>query len=162
MIIQIDRIPWEGLDVHGELPAAVMELENETDHIRTRAPIVCRLHARIVAHEVLVRGSLSVQIRFACSRCGEFFTTTIHEPDFQEIYPFSDPHETLDLTCDVRESIMLAFPSFPRCEKTCGGLCPRCGTNLNRSTCACSESVRDDRWAALDMIPDRQNADIRT
>ncbi len=153
MIIQIDRIPWEGLEVHGELPATVLELENEADRIRTCDPILCRLRAHIVAHEVLVRGSVSAQIQFACSRCGDFFTTTIREPDFQEIFPFSDPHSTLDLTCDVRDSIILAFPSFPRCAKTCRGLCPRCGTNLNESTCSCSEPVMDDRWEVLERVP---------
>lgn len=156
--IQIDRIPWEGLDVHGELPAAVLGLEHEEDRVRPRSPIICRLHAQIVSHDVLVRGSVSMQIEFACGRCGEFFGTEIHESNFNEVFPVSDPHATLDLTCDIRDSIMLAFPSFPRCGKTCRGLCPRCGTNLNKSACSCNEPVRDDRWAALDVIPGGRKA----
>ncbi len=155
MIIQIDRIPWEGLDVCGELPAAALELEDERDRIRTPEPVVYRLRARIVAHEVLVQGRLWMNLQFACSRCGEFFSTTVCEPHFQEVYPFDDPHTTLDLTCDARDSMILAFPSFPRCGKTCRGLCPRCGTNRNLASCFCEEQDRDDRWAALDKIPDR-------
>ncbi len=155
MIIRIDGIPWEGLDVCGEMPAAALDLEAEHERIRTPEPVGYRLHARIVAHEALVRGRIWLTLEFACSRCGEFFSTTVCESNFQEIYPFSDPHGTLDLTCDIRETIILAFPSFPICGKTCRGLCLRCGTNRNRSSCSCGERARDERWAALDGLAGR-------
>ncbi len=162
MIIQIDRIPWEGLDVVGELPAAILSLEVETERLRPIGPVVCRLHARIVAQEVLVRGSLKVPIEFACARCGEFFPVTVSEPGFEEVYPFSEPHETLDLTCDVRDSIILAFPSFPLCAETCRGVCRQCGANRNRTACSCKAVAWDERWKVLDgILPVRSNTDSR-
>ncbi len=161
MIIHVDRIPWEGLVVDGELPASVLGLEKEAERLRPLSPISCRLHASIVSHEILVRGRLVMRVSFVCSRCGDSFPKTVGEPDFEEIYPFADPYAKLDLTCDIRESIILAFPSFPLCKETCKGICLQCGANRNRVTCSCSETFRDNRWKALDRVEGYLHGDPR-
>ena len=35
------------------------------------------------------------------------------------------------------------------CRADCKGLCPSCGTNLNRATCDCTRQWEDPRFAAL-------------
>ena len=45
--------------------------------------------------------------------------------------------ETLDLSEDVRQVLVLEIPAWPLCSETCEGLCPRCGAELNISACSC-------------------------
>lgn len=45
--------------------------------------------------------------------------------------------DELDLAPHVWEEIVLAAPSKFLCREDCAGLCPRCGSNLNRERCSC-------------------------
>jgi len=40
----------------------------------------------------------------------------------------------------------------PLCDENCLGLCPYCGANRNRETCACETSIVGERWGALSEI----------
>lgn len=57
--------------------------------------------------------------------------------------------ETIDLGEVVREQLYLALPMKPLCTEDCKGLCPVCGANRNRETCACQNEWVDPRMAAL-------------
>lgn len=45
--------------------------------------------------------------------------------------------ETLDISEDVRQALVLEIPAWPLCSETCEGLCPQCGAELNISECSC-------------------------
>ena len=45
--------------------------------------------------------------------------------------------ETLDISEDVRQALVLEIPAWPLCSETCKGLCPQCGAELNISACSC-------------------------
>jgi uncharacterized protein len=49
----------------------------------------------------------------------------------------------------MREQFYLALPMKPLCSEACHGLCPVCGTNLNRGTCDCKRDWDDPRLAPL-------------
>jgi uncharacterized protein len=49
----------------------------------------------------------------------------------------------------VREQVLLTLPGRTLCQEDCQGLCPQCGVNRNRTTCACAERPADSRWKAL-------------
>jgi uncharacterized protein len=53
------------------------------------------------------------------------------------------------------EQIHLSLPMKPLCDEKCLGLCPSCGTNLNRESCSCGEQPGDERWGALREIRDQ-------
>ena len=55
--------------------------------------------------------------------------------------------EEIDLTPLIQEQVMLALPTRPLCHENCRGLCPSCGVDLNKETCACSTSAADPRMA---------------
>jgi len=58
-------------------------------------------------------------------------------------------HEhTVDISPAIRETILLNEPMIVVCSDECKGLCPVCGANWNRETCACSQGA-DPRWDAL-------------
>ena len=45
--------------------------------------------------------------------------------------------ETLDISEDVRRTLVLEIPTWSLCSETCKGLCPECGTDLNTTECSC-------------------------
>ena len=65
-------------------------------------------------------------------------------------------NETLDLGELMHEQFVLALPMKPLCSDECRGLCPVCGTNLNKGTCDCKPAWKDPRLEALQGILDRQ------
>jgi uncharacterized protein len=52
----------------------------------------------------------------------------------------------------MREQFYLALPMKPLCRADCQGLCPICGRNRNRETCACSTDWVDPRLAVLKTL----------
>ena len=61
-------------------------------------------------------------------------------------------NETIDLGQLMREQFYLALPMKPLCDENCLGLCPLCGTNLNRETCSCKRDWEDPRLAVLKTL----------
>jgi uncharacterized protein len=57
--------------------------------------------------------------------------------------------EQIDLGQLMQEQLYLSLPMKPLCSATCQGLCPVCGTNLNRGTCTCERHWEDPRLTAL-------------
>lgn len=47
--------------------------------------------------------------------------------------------EYIDISDEVRESLILEIPMTVLCSENCKGLCPHCGKNLNFGKCDCSE-----------------------
>jgi uncharacterized protein len=60
--------------------------------------------------------------------------------------------ETIDLGDLVREQFYLMVPMKPLCSEACKGLCPQCGTNLNRGTCECRNEWHDPRFEKLKAL----------
>ena len=55
----------------------------------------------------------------------------------------------IDVDEVVKEQILLAVPTRMLCREDCKGICPECGTDLNKGECACKKDDIDPRWAAL-------------
>jgi len=62
---------------------------------------------------------------------------------------------TLDVVEMLREQFQLALPMKPLCAQSCRGLCPECGTNLNRAECGCKPEWEDPRLAPLKGLLNR-------
>jgi uncharacterized protein len=74
------------------------------------------------------------------------------EPSATDPLAFPIDHGQLDLAPMVREEVLLGVPDAPLCRSDCPGLCPTCGADLQTGACACSTELRDERWAALDVL----------
>jgi uncharacterized protein len=116
-------------------------------------------------------GRVGTTLELPCSRCLEPFTRPVdaafdlryepqsantgdgerelHDDDLADAY-YDD--ETIDLGQLMREQFLLALPMKPLCREECRGLCPVCGTNLNRGTCGCRREWEDPRFAALKAL----------
>jgi uncharacterized protein len=162
MAILVDpwRIPPEGGDIEGDESPEVLDL-HEDKQISAEGPIHYELHVQCVTGELLVSGTLKAKMKFTCSRCADRFVKEVKDTAFFCEKPVENLHETIDLTDEVRESIILGFPNYPVCKETCHGLCPRCGAKLNRGACGCKPPV-EERWTAFDGLDKIEVKDGRT
>ena len=151
MIIDTSKLSDEGKRFVGEEPQGVLDLGADSD-VRPVGPIKYDLFLSVVGDNLIAAGSLSVDCEFACIRCAEMFPLTVSEPRFQAVVGVLNKSESVDLTPDMRESIILAFPTSPLCAADCRGLCVRCGTNLNKSTCRCVQSPAGGKWNVLNDL----------
>jgi uncharacterized protein len=149
MIIDVPKLRKEGEWFEGEEPAAILDLHDPS--LRLSAPVAYRLHAQAVSGQLIVKGEVRVPLQIQCGRCAEFYSTTVTASSFLRTYEISGTTETVDVTPDIREDILLQLPHFPVCSPDCKGLCPQCGTNLNEGTCDC-RPPDDNRWRALDNV----------
>ena len=116
-------------------------------------------------------GRVQTTLELSCGRCLEPFRWTVDEP-FELTYEprraFTGDHEReiadedfssafydndqIDLEQLIRERFEMSLPMKPLCRDDCQGLCPVCGTNLNRGTCSCKRDWEDPRFAALKKL----------
>lgn len=110
---------------------------------------------------VLARFSAVVDARLVCTRCltdweGEIEASAIQvyepEPDEDGYGLASD--DTIDLSGPVRDEIGLAVPVRPLCRDDCAGLCPTCGTDLNRDPCGGHDEPSSSPFAVLQGLFD--------
>jgi uncharacterized protein len=158
VIVDLDRLAEGGETFEGEEPMSVFCLEGEQD-LRICGPLRYRVSVSRVQDELLIHGALAAEVAFRCSRCAEIFETEIVEHAFDRVRDLveepperhRDGTESVDLTPDMREAILLAFPAYPVCCVDCKGLCPQCGVNRNTGTCRCKPPA-DGRWDALERL----------
>lgn len=103
--------------------------------------------------------AINTVLELTCSRCLQKFgysvDMTIEEEftnsekankDGDVIFIDSD---TIDITEVVENNIIITLPIKRLCKEHCKGLCHRCGTDLNLSTCECGKDDIDPRLAKL-------------
>ena len=151
LIVDVARLDKGGEWYRGETGPDVLEL-GDSECLAPVGGIVYELFAQALGTELLVRGRLRQRLRCVCSRCADTFETEAEEAEFVSSFEISEATDFLDLTEEVREAIILALPGYPVCREACKGLCMACGANLNRTTCSCHETGKDNRWAALDAL----------
>ncbi len=103
----------------------------------------------------------SLNYKAICARCLKeisdvlnisFEKTVCEEGDLQnedndDYVEISDG--MLDIDEALIEDIILNFPSKVLCNDDCKGLCPKCGIDLNTSSCKCVTKEIDPRLAPL-------------
>jgi len=152
LTVDLARLPKSGERLTGELDSAVLDLGATHGLVEPAGGLAYDVRVERLDSELLVRGSAGMEIACVCSRCAEPFRMRVEEDAFVVSYPIEETTEHVDLTPDLREAIILALPGYPVCREACGGLCPQCGTNLNRASCRCAPDGADGRWAALDGL----------
>lgn len=127
---------------------------------------------------LIIRGDIHADVRVECTRCLTEFTYPVHaevseEFRFQEgevVADASQPSseegeddildlfEGVQLNLDelVRQYLHLGIPlSSLLCSEECKGLCPQCGTDLNREPCTCVRPPAESPLAGLArFLPD--------
>jgi uncharacterized protein len=151
MIIKLEQIPEQGVRFEGEEPPEILAMEQSAE-FHPDGPLHYDLYVQLVDEMLIVRGTISVEIKGCCARCTQIFSTTVSDSGFLRDYSDLQGAEEVDITGDLREAILLSLPRFPLCDEECKGLCPRCGKDLNEGPCGCSEGETGGAWDALDNL----------
>jgi uncharacterized protein len=122
MKIHVRQIPPDGLHLEGEEVADILQIQ-EPDHVRALSPLSFSLDVGLSENSLWVTGSLAQDVELACVRCLEMFAYPVRIDDFAWQTDLAGP-ETIDLTEPVREDILLALPSYPRCDWSGEKDCP--------------------------------------
>ena len=92
--------------------------------------------------ELVVSAEIHAPLHLTCARClGEFLSVVSTDAVFS--YKVQ-PTDVVDLTEDVRQEIILAYPMIPVCQPDCKGLCSSCGQNLNSALCSHQQLQRKE------------------
>jgi uncharacterized protein len=116
-------------------------------------------------------GGVKTTLELGCSRCLESFTQPVdaqfdlryqphalntgegeREIEEDDLSTAFYENDEIDLGQLMREQFYLSLPMKPLCRDDCNGLCPVCGTNLNRAMCDCKRDWEDPRFAALKTL----------
>ena len=180
LLIEIPRIPLEGLVIDEALDPAGLHLEGDDELVLERGRLRCRVEIAD-GTTIHVRGGLDGRVSVECGRCLERYSVELDQqldlfylprlaerPEDEEEEIELDDHdivvgyyegEKLDLGEIVREQLFLALPLKSLCRPDCQGLCPTCGRNRNTDSCACPEPEEpiDPRLQSLRKLvePDR-------
>ncbi len=132
MKIHVSQIPPEGLQTHATYHPASLDMERDDVHLIE--PFEMDAFITKVDGELVVKADIRCPLRCACARCLEEFDSTVRA---NALLSYSvQPTDVVDITNDIRQEIILAYPMFPACQPGCKGLCSQCGQNLNQGTCS--------------------------
>lgn len=141
----MDQEPWASTELSFAAPPHVRLSLRETGdggiHVTGTVDAVVELPCRRCLEEVDVELQLQVDWLFE--------PEVVEDAEEEGMFTLDPEEGVLDLTPRVREEILLEAPAYPICREGCRGLCPKCGTNLNRDSCSCETSEPDPRWGPL-------------
>ena len=120
------------------------------------APVTARLAVLKEYDHIRVAGQVGSTVRLQCARClvdidrevvsrfTIFYTKATGTSQDEEVELTEEDlvaatysGDEIDFAEEVAEQLLLELPYKPLCDENCKGLCPSCGTDLNRSSCSC-------------------------
>jgi uncharacterized protein len=157
----LTAVTEDGYAVEVEIAASELQPKGAESLPLKQVAVVGSLQA--IGEEYLFQGEISGRFVQACDRCledaetpftvevawvfeegpavSEAETGATDDEDLDEDDTFEERRTfqglEIDLAPHVWEEIALAEPVKHLCRVDCRGLCPRCGVNRNRETCAC-------------------------
>lgn len=152
MIIDIDRLPKEGLHVARDFEFVSLDLVEENAVFLE--PAHADLTVRLSGDEILVQGRITARLSFVCSRCLTPFEFPVasrfdlvylpeeidglsEELTDEKIDQMFYSGRQLDLRAVVLEQLNLTFPAKPLCATGCEGICAVCGEIIREAKCSC-------------------------
>jgi uncharacterized protein len=167
MLIDIDRLPKEGLSLSRDFEFLSLDLVEENAVFLE--PAHADVTVRLVGEEVMVKGEITARLSFVCARCltpFEFPVASRFDLVFlpEEIDSLSEEltdekidqmyysGRQLDLRAVVLEQLNLTFPAKPLCSTGCEGICAVCGELIREAKCSCLVKESDPRWNKLKSI----------
>ena len=119
MILPVSKLGPDGARFEGQDPKEVLDWPpSPRDVVRPAGPMLWRLEAQLCGTERLVRGRAEALFEGTCCRCGGPLSRVYG--DDVTISREVAPEETdVDLTSELRETILLALPNNPVCSEDC-------------------------------------------
>ena len=152
LIVELRNLPEGGIHREGTMPVSFFGLE-ASDPVRPTSPLTYSLDIERDGKELIAQGSVKTTFNLECGRCAERFGYALDLPDFTLEVPVENAL-TIDLTEPLREDILLALPSYPRCED--GNITPRACPAEGRfaEPVSAEPPPQEDKgiWDALDQL----------
>lgn len=134
-----------------ELQCGAEDIELLSEGLHFIDPVTVKLNLFKQNDKVYIKAESSVTVESECARCLNTVNLVLesssenqYRPEPKTMrFPMDDigiryySEEYIDLSEDIRESLMLEFPTRILCSDNCKGLCPHCGKNLNTEKCDC-------------------------
>ena len=110
---------------------------------------------------IKVKGKVRSEVSMKCVKCLEMFerninsnfdivlfpmniidadNSALNSEDLEYIFYEGDK---IDIKKILQEQVNFFLPMNPLCSDSCRGICPNCGTNLNKGSCKCEQSIGD-------------------
>ena len=169
MLLDLSRLRGGVERVDRSFDPSTFDLSGE--EFRVIAPVALKAEIRKDGGVVRLTGHLATILEFECGRCLDHFPVPLavdldvrfspvtpdagggeREVASEDLETSTYQDDVLDLGAIMREQFQLAMPMKPLCRDDCKGLCPVCGINRNRETCACRAVWVDPRLAALEKL----------
>lgn len=101
-----------------------VDLDVSGEYLKALGPVHYSLDAGLSGTGLFATGTLEIDLERECVNCLEKFTYPVRIGDFAMQMEL-EGEETVDLTPQVREDILLNLPHYPRCDwdgrKVCEG-----------------------------------------
>lgn len=172
--LKLDEIPEEGLDLkwseEKDTVLAYMKTLSRID-FDLESPLHAEAKIEKAGQSVLIAGKVEVTLRFQCVRCLKEFSYPLSTPFELTLHPLKEApsEEEVELQSEEMESsffeggeihlseiaceqIFLEIPYQPVCQEGCKGLCPKCGKDLNVSSCNCVKEELSTGFSALKKL----------
>ncbi len=131
MNIPVSRVPSEGLTEDFTCDPATLDVTRVD--VQPKNPLTVSALSTLTGRELIVRAQINCQVQLECGRCLQLFEQPIST---SAILSYEvQPTDVVDITEDVRQELILAYPMSPMCREGCRGLCLVCGQNLNITRC---------------------------
>ena len=143
--------------------------DGECDFI---SPITAQVRVSRITDLIEIEGNVETTVRMACGRCLNEYDRTLsnrYRLTYTKVLPESlrdsDQSDielsledmgliqftgaTINIRDALQEQIVMAIPQRPLCSRSCKGLCPKCGKNLNEGNCGCRKKSVTPLYEAL-------------
>jgi uncharacterized protein len=165
--IALEKIPEDVSTL--ELTCNPTDIDLELDGVNFIAPVTAKLKLFRQIDKIFINGELTVAIELECARCLKpvpMILKGMLENQYSPVpkMPFDllddigisyYSGEYIELSDDIRESLILELPFRVLCLEDCKGLCIKCGQNLNQKKCDCQlepEEALNSKFTLLAKI----------
>jgi len=141
--------------------SGTMDVDLRVGESWVRGPVAAEATLEGIPDGVRARFRATASAHLVCTRCLiewdvdlEVSEEQLYEPEPDDDGYRLGADDTIDLAGPVRDEIALAIPLRPLCQPECLGLCPTCGSDLNRHPCGGHDEPVSSPFAALQGLFD--------
>jgi len=133
--ISVRDITSKGLDIDQSIPKEGIGLSSEEVDIKSLINV--KAHLERVDNVIIADTRIKAEFGYLCARCLEELYSP-EERSYKFDFELDSTVEFIDLGEEIRQEIIMANPPRVLCSKSCKGICPTCGANLNAEQCKCA------------------------
>jgi uncharacterized protein len=159
MVIHLRQMEHGSLVLEGEEEAGALGLAEFG--IGLDGALSFQLEAGLSGGGIWAAGWLRLPVKLECVNCLERIKYVVEVPEFALQIPLEETggRESIDLTPWVREDILLALPSYPKCDLDGGRDCLARFPTMEFAPAGETRGASETVWAALDTLQKEKSSE---